>query len=421
MYTKMGMLNNCNGKMSLLRSIHLVATIVILTLIFASTATLVSASTTGNSATTTSVGGEQEAVSSTNTTTNNASNALLGRLFSYDEGEDVESNVNPVNETYIVISYSGNRIILPPNATGIINATETGNVTINIQPNGLSFNQGHAVIMTEGDAEEGGENATISFVLLIRTNPDGSGSGTGVTYFSTNSTGQLAFLDNMVAIGQIEYSPAEGINSFREWEWKGGTLPFETGGGASITGNQTTTNNNDSNAALGNPFMIVDFQTASVNPINETYIEISTVHNVTIIPPNATATGTTINGTETANTTVNILPNGLALDKGQSLIVIEGEDDGTAEQENATTTFVDISRMNPDGTGSGTGVVFFNTNSTGQLAFLDNMVGINDSEFSQGGGTIRVWEWKGGTLPFETVGGGAPTTENQTTTISPVR
>ncbi len=79
----------------------------------------------------------------------------MGRLFSYDEGEDVESNVNPVNETYIVISYSGNRIILPPNATDIINATETGNVTINIQPSGLSFNQGHAVIMTEDGAEEG--------------------------------------------------------------------------------------------------------------------------------------------------------------------------------------------------------------------------------------------------------------------------
>jgi hypothetical protein len=179
--------------------------------------------------TATSVGGEeQEAAGNTTTTTNNASNALLGRLFSYDEGEDAQSNVNPVNETYIVISYSGNRIILPPNATDIINATETGNVTINIQPNGLSFNQGHAVIMTEGSAAaEGGENATISFVLLTRTNPDGSGSGTSVTYFSTNSTGQLAFLDNMVAIGQVEYSPAEGINRFAEWEWKGGTVPFE--------------------------------------------------------------------------------------------------------------------------------------------------------------------------------------------------
>ena len=228
--------NNSRRKVPLLNNAYLaavVATIFTLTIIFASTTTLVSASTTGNnttSTTTTSVGGgEQEDVSSTATTTNNASNALLGRLFSYDEGEDVESNVNPVNETYIVISYSGNRIILPPNGTSVINATETGNVTINIQPNGVSFNQGHAVIMTEGGAaeEEGGENATISFVYLTRTNPDGSGNGTSVTYFSTNSTGQLAFLDNLVAIGQVEYSPEEGINRFAEWEWKGGTIPFE--------------------------------------------------------------------------------------------------------------------------------------------------------------------------------------------------
>src|SRR5215212_2924915 len=187
-----------------------------------------------------------------------------------------------------------------------------------------------------------------------------------------------------------------------------------------VSSSTTTTTSNISNAVLGDVFMIVEFETASVNPINETYIEISTVHNLTLMPPNAT-TGTTINATETANTTVNILPDGLALDKGQSLIVAEGGDDGRAEQENATTTFVDISRMNPDGSGSGTGVVFFSTNSTGQLAFLNNMVGINDSEFSQGGGTIRVWEWKGGMLPFEIVGGGAPTTGNQTTIISPMR
>jgi hypothetical protein len=188
------------------------------------------------------------------------------------------------------------------------------------------------------------------------------------------------------------------------------------GGEQEAVSSTTTTTNNVSNALLGSLFMIVEFETASVNPINETYVETSTVNNVTIMPPNAT--GTTINATETVNATVNILPNGLALDKGQSLIVTE-EDDGSAEeQEHATTTFVDISRLNPDGTGSGTGVVFFSTNSTGQLAFLDNMVGINDSEFSQESGTIRIWEWKGGTLPFET-GSGAPTTgNNQTTTTS---
>jgi len=234
---KIPLLNNTR-----LATTTVAATIFTLTIIFVSaTITPVSASTTGENTTTTTTSAgeeEQEAVSSTTTnTTNNASNALLGPLFSYlDEREDVEPNscrndtcyfVNPVNETYIIVSYSGgNRIILPPNGTGTINATETANVTINIQPNGLSFYQGHAVIMTEGDAAaEGGENATISFVYLTRTNPDGSGSGTGVAYFSTNSTGQLAFLDNLVAIGQVEY--AEGINRFAEWEWKGGTIPFE--------------------------------------------------------------------------------------------------------------------------------------------------------------------------------------------------
>src|SRR5215204_2548577 len=190
--------------------------------------------------TTTSVGGgEQGAASSTNTTTNNVSNAALGRLFSFGEG--TEATVNPINETYIVVSYSGNRIIIPPNATGTtINSTETGNVTINIQPNGLSFDQGQAFIVTEdGAEEEEEENATITFVLLSRTNPDGTGNSTSVTFFSTNSTGQLAFLDNMVAIGQTESSP-EGAR-FREWEWKGGTVPFEIdGGGAPTTGNQTT-------------------------------------------------------------------------------------------------------------------------------------------------------------------------------------
>jgi hypothetical protein len=83
-----------------------------------------------------------------------------------------------------------------------------------------------------------------------------------------------------------------------------------------------------------------------------------------------------------------------------SLIMTKGDDDGTAEQENATSAFVDISRMNPDGTGAGTGVVIFNTNSTGQLAFLDNMVGISQSEFSSEGGIIRTWEWRGGDLQF---------------------
>jgi hypothetical protein len=83
-------------------------------------------------------------------------------------------------------------------------------------------------------------------------------------------------------------------------------------------------------------------------------------------------------------------------------IVIPRKLSAPDNKENAITTFVDISCMNPDSIGAGTGVVFFSTNCNGQLAFLDNMVGISQSEFYQEGGTIRTWEWKGGTLPFET-------------------
>jgi hypothetical protein len=368
-----------------------------------------SASATTDVMTTTSVEGrgeEQEAVSSTTTnTTNNVSNAALGSLFL--TGENIEANVNSMNETHMVISYLGSRIIVPPNATEVINATETGNVTVNIQPNGLSIEQGQGLIVTEDGAAAEEENATFTYVMLSRTNPDGTGSGTGVVFYSTNSTGQLAFLDNMVAIGHVEFS-TEG-STVKIWEWKGGTLPFGSGGGGAPTmGEQeavsstTTTTNNVSNALLGSLFLVVEFERTSVNPVNETYIETTAVSNLTIIPPNATTT-TTINATLTSNATVNILPNGLALFQGQSLIVTEGDNDsGTAEQENATTAFVDISRTNPDGTGSGTGVVFYSTNSTGQLAFLDNMVGISQSKFSSEGDTIRMWEWKGGTLPFET-------------------
>ena len=197
-----------------------------------------SASATDVTMTTTSVGGEQEAVSSTtNTTNNNVSNATLGSLFL--TGENIEFNVNPINETYSVISYLGGRIIAPPNAPGIvINATETGNVTSNIQPNGLSIEQGQGFIVTEdGAAAEKEENATFTYVMLSRANPDGSGNGTGVVFYSTNSTGQLAFLDNMLAIAHVEFSP-EG-STLKIWEWKGGTLPFETDS-PPTTGNQTT-------------------------------------------------------------------------------------------------------------------------------------------------------------------------------------
>lgn len=146
--------------------------------------------------------------------------------------------------------------------------------------------------------------------------------------------------------------------------------------------------------------MILEGKRTSFNSINATYTEISVMSNTTIMPPKAP--GVFINATERGNLTLNILPNGLYIEQGQASIVTE---DGAATargEENATTTFISLGTVNPNGTGSRTGIMFFSTNSTGQLAFLDNLVGIYQIDSSPEGYTIRIREWKGETIPFET-------------------
>jgi hypothetical protein len=190
--------------------------------------------------------GEEDALNTPSTSTannNNNSNAVLGSLFL--TGEDKLTSFNPINETFTEVSYVGNRTIMPPNATttATINATETGNLTLNLQPNGITFVEGQSLLVTEGNSNNNGaeqENATALLVDLNGVRPDDPRSSTGVIFFSTNSTGQLAFLDNLIAIYQVKASPAG--TAIEMWEWKGADLPFgNEGDGTAIIGNQTTT------------------------------------------------------------------------------------------------------------------------------------------------------------------------------------
>jgi hypothetical protein len=172
----------------------------------------------------TSVGGEQKAASSTSAASNNVSNAVLGSLFS--SGEDHLTSFNPINKTYTKVSYVGNRTMIPPDAatTGTINATERGNLTFNLQPNGISLVEGKSLLATNGDNKE---KATATLVDLNGVRPDDPRSSTGVAFFSTNSTGRLAFLHNMIAIYQVKASP--GGTAIKMWEWKGADLSFVNG------------------------------------------------------------------------------------------------------------------------------------------------------------------------------------------------
>jgi hypothetical protein len=183
--------------------------------------------------TTATMGGQGGGVATTDRTAaaNNVSNAVLGSLFL--TGEDKLISFNPINETYTEVSYVGNRTIMPIDgiAAATITATETGNLTLKLQSNGITFVEGQSLLVTEGGGgnnNSGGaeqqENATALLVDLNGIRPDDPRSSTGVAFFSTNSTGQLAFLDNMIAIYQVKASP-EGT-AIQMWEWKGADLPF---------------------------------------------------------------------------------------------------------------------------------------------------------------------------------------------------
>src|SRR5919106_6723788 len=228
-------------------AVTIIAALAGIAVVAAGASLLVQSASATDVMTSATVGGEEEeAVNTTTaTTTNNVSNAVLGSLFL--TGEDKLTSFNPINETYTEVSYVGNRTIMPPDSTttATINATETGNLTLNLQPNGITIVEGQSLLVTEGGESnnsrgaEQQENATAILVDLNGVRPDDPRSSTGVVFFSTNSTGQLAFLDNMIAIYQVKASPAG--TAIEMWEWKGADLPFESSSAAPTEGNQTTT------------------------------------------------------------------------------------------------------------------------------------------------------------------------------------
>ena len=63
-------------------------------------------------------------------------------------------------------------------------------------------------------------------------------------------------------------------------------------------------------------------------------------------------------------------------------------------QDMATWTGYGIGRSNVKGTIIFHGINFFNTNSTGKLAFLKNLEGLNISEVDGNKQTTRIYEWK---------------------------
>ena len=133
---------------------------------------------------------------------------LAEKPFLIEHGRTVAAN--PINQTHIQISLAGNGTITLPNSTETVMTKDIGSAIARLTPTG-NIAQGQIHISTE----DGSENATVFFTEIGQNE-----KGIGVAYFTTNSTGRLAFLENMVGVIQDEVQP-NGDTFITAWEWIG--------------------------------------------------------------------------------------------------------------------------------------------------------------------------------------------------------
>jgi hypothetical protein len=133
---------------------------------------------------------------------------LAEKPFLIEHGRTLAAN--PINQTHIQISLAGNGTITLPNSTETVMTKDIGSAIARLTPTG-NIAQGQIHISTE----DGSENATVFFTEIGQNE-----KGIGVAYFTTNSTGRLAFLDSMVGVIQDEVQP-NGDTFITAWEWIG--------------------------------------------------------------------------------------------------------------------------------------------------------------------------------------------------------
>jgi hypothetical protein len=139
---------------------------------------------------------------------NNNAIILAEKPFLVEDGKTVAAT--PINQTHMQISLVGNGTITLPNSTETVTTKDTGNAVARLTSTG-NIVHGQIRISTE----DGSENGTVFFTEIGQ-----NGKGVGVAYFTTNSTGKLAFLDNMVAVIEDELQP-NGNTLITAWEWRG--------------------------------------------------------------------------------------------------------------------------------------------------------------------------------------------------------
>jgi hypothetical protein len=149
---------------------------------------------------------------STTTTLLNRAEAqtpTLGEPFLVTQGKTTgQTEIGPNRTEY---SYSSNGTL-----NGTIEVTDTGKYVSVSQGNNVTFDQGVGVVATK----DGSEMANYTLIEVSNVTQDGKVVFQGAVVYTTNSTGNLAFLDNTVSIFRGEQDYATGDFTSTEWAWK---------------------------------------------------------------------------------------------------------------------------------------------------------------------------------------------------------
>jgi hypothetical protein len=183
------------------------SSVVVLVAIIAAALVVTSSMTTAPVAATTT--------SNTTTTTSASSGIELSSQPVYQDQLRVVSQ-NPINETHMSITFSGNGTLTLPNTTQAINTTNNGSALVSIA---TESGQGKVTIRTQ----DGQETATVTFYEIDRHSDTTTGEGKGIVIavINTNTTsGMLAPLNGMILVGINEFQTSTGEGRFTLWEWK---------------------------------------------------------------------------------------------------------------------------------------------------------------------------------------------------------
>jgi hypothetical protein len=135
--------------------------------------------------------------------TTHAQTATLGEPFFVEKGKVTGQKEIGPNRTQFTFASNGTM-------NGNIEVTNTGEYVSVSKGNNLVFDQGKGVIKTK----DGSEIANHTFIEV--------GNGTdyqGASAFSTNSTGELSFLNNILVIYKID-GDQSGNYAGTQWQWK---------------------------------------------------------------------------------------------------------------------------------------------------------------------------------------------------------